>query len=205
MSTYKLSYFDFAGGRGEPVRILFHAAGIKFKDDRLSFQQFNDMRKSTPFDSVPVLEIDGVTVTQSNAMIRYLGRQCDLYPKDKLQALYCDEVLDALEHLSFHIGQTMRLEGNALREAREKLATGWMTTFLRGIDSLLSRGGGKYFADQRFTVADLKAFFVTRWIQSGALDHIPKDLVQKVAPALGKHRDRVEKDPVVVAYYASRK
>ena len=204
MASYKLSYFDFNGGRGEPIRILFHAAGIEFKDDRLSFEQFGKMRKSTPFDSLPVLQIDKVTVTQSNAIMRYLGKLADLYPKDDRQALYCDEVMDAIENLSFHIGQTMRLEGDALRAAREKLAEGWMTTFLRGLDGLLSRGGGEYFADNRFTVADLKAYFVIRWIQSGALDHIPKDIVPKTAPALAKFQKRIEGDPVVVAYYASR-
>jgi glutathione S-transferase len=204
MASYKLSYFDFSGGRGEPIRILFHAAGIEFEDDRLSFEQFAQMRKSTPFDSVPVLRMDNITVTQSNAIMRYLGKLAGLYPTDEQQALYCDEVMDAVENLSFHIGQTMRLEGDALRAAREKLAEGWMRTFLRGLDGLLSRGGGAYFADKRFTVADLKAFFVIRWVQSGALDHIPKDIVQKTAPALGAYQARIEKEPVVVAYYASR-
>jgi glutathione S-transferase len=204
MSHYKLSYFDFNGGRGEPIRILFHAAGIKFDDNRLSFEQFGQMRKSTPFDSIPVLDIDGVTVTQSNPIMRYLGKLAGLYPSDNLQALYCDEVMSATENLSFHIGQTMRLQGDELRAAREKLAEGWMTTFLRGLNGLLERGRGEYFADQRFTVADLKAFFVVRWIQSGALDHIPKDIVQQTAPALANHKNRIEKEPVVVAYYASR-
>lgn len=205
MATYKLSYFDFDGGRGEPIRILLHAAGKKFKDDRLTFPQFGEMRKNTPFNSLPVMEIDGAMVTQSNAMIRYVGKLGGFYPKDDLQALYCDEVMDAIENLSFHLGQTMGLEGDELRAAREKLATGWMTTYLRGIDGLLTRGGGKYFADKRFTVADLKVFFVTRWIQSGALDHIPKDLVKKVAPALAEHQKRIQDEPVVRAYYASRK
>ncbi|MFT4726179.1 MAG: glutathione S-transferase [Granulosicoccus sp.] len=39
MSTYKLTYFDFDGGRGEPVRIALHAAGIKFEDVRWSFSE----------------------------------------------------------------------------------------------------------------------------------------------------------------------
>lgn len=32
MTQYKLTYFDFAGGRGEPIRIALHAAGIAFED-----------------------------------------------------------------------------------------------------------------------------------------------------------------------------
>ena len=42
MSDYKVTYFDFDGGRGEPVRIALHAAGIAFEDVRWSFPQFGD-------------------------------------------------------------------------------------------------------------------------------------------------------------------
>ncbi len=204
MPSYKLTYFDFDGGRGEPVRIAFHAAGIDFEDHRVSFPQFGEMRASLRFNALPVLEIDGTVVTQSNAISRYIGEMGDLYPADELQALYCDEVMDAFEDLSHHIVRTFGLEGEELRAAREKLADGWLLVFLRGLDDLLARGGGEYFADNRLTVADLKAFVHTRWLTSGSLDHIPTDLVQRVAPSLVEHQKRIEGDPVVVAYYASR-
>lgn len=204
MSNYKLSYFDFNGGRGEPVRITFHAAGIEFEDDRLSFQEFGAMRQSTRFNSLPVLEIDGEQVTQTNAMLRYVGKLGGLYPDDGMQALYCDEAMGAVEDLSHHIGRTIGLQGDELREAREKLVEGRLPTFLRGLDALLTRGGGQYFADHRLTVADLKVFIQTGWLQSGSLDHIPADLVQRAAPGLVKHRERIKTDPCVVAYYASR-
>jgi glutathione S-transferase len=204
MTSYKLTYFDFNGGRGEPIRIVLHAAGLAFDDNRVSFPEFSKIRKELRFNALPVLEIDGKAVTQSNAICRYLGKMADLYPEDDLQALYCDETMDAVEDLSHHIGQTIGLEGDQLQLAREKLVDGWLSTFLRGLDQLLVRGGGKYFAGSSMTVADLKVFMQTRWLRSGSLDHIPKDLVQHLAPNLVKHQERIEKDPRVVAYYASR-
>jgi glutathione S-transferase len=205
MSKFKLTYFDFSGGRGEPVRIALHAAGIEFDDERLSFAEFSAMRKKALFNALPILEIDGVAVTQSNAMCRYVGKQAGLYPEDDLQALYCDEVMGAIEDMSHHIGPTIGLEGNELMRAREKLVDGWLTVHLKGLGKLLTRGGGKYFADRRLTVADLKAFIQTRWLQSGSLDHIPTDIVQRLAPNLVDHQARIENDPIVTAYYASRK
>jgi glutathione S-transferase len=203
MPEYKLTYFNYDGGRGEPIRIAFHAAGIAIEDERISYQEFAEMRQSTPFNSVPVLEIDGAPVTQSNAMCRYVGKMANLYPSDDLQALYCDEVMDAVEDLTHYVVPTFRLKGDELRLAREKLVEGWMSTYVRGLEGLLTRGG-KYFADDRLTMADLKAFNVTQWLGSGQLEHVPTDLVQRLAPGLHEHLDRIAQDPVVVAYYASR-
>jgi len=204
MPSYKLTYFDFDGGRAEPIRIAFHAAGIDFEDNRLSFPEFNEMRQETRFNSVPVLEIDGAAVTQSNALSRYVGKMAGLYPADDLQSLYCDEVLDALEDVLHYMVPTFGLQGEELRQARERLVDGWLSVYLRGLDELLTRGGGEYFADNRLTVADLKAFVQTRWLRSGSLDHVPSELVQEIAPGLVKHQERVEGDPRVIAYYASR-
>ena len=134
MPGYKLTYFDFDGGRAEPIRIAFHAAGIDFEDERLSFSEFGEMRKGTRFNSVPVLEIDGAAVTQSNALSRYVGKMAGLYPADNLQALYCDEVLGALEDISHYIVPTFGLQGEELKLAREKLADGWLSVYLQGLD-----------------------------------------------------------------------
>lgn len=204
MPAYRLTYFDFDGGRAEPIRIAFHAAGIAFEDNRISFPEFGEMRKSLRFSAVPLLEIDGAAVSQSNSIGRYVGKMAGLYPEDNLQALYCDEAMDALEDLLHFTVQTFGLEGEALKLAREKLAAGRMSTYLRGFDQLLTRGGGEYFADNRLTMADLKMFVQTRSLCAGTLDHIPADIVEKLAPGLVGHMERVQNDPVVAAYYASR-
>lgn len=204
MANYKLTYFDMDGGRAEPVRIAFHAAGIEFEDERISFPQFAETRQNLRFTSLPILEIDGTVVTQSNAMARYVGKKAGLYPTDDVQALYCDEALGAVEDLLHCMVQTFGLEGDELKAAREKLVDGWLTVFLKGLDEMLDRGGD-YFADNRLTVADLKVSGITRWLLSGQLDHVPTDLVERVAPGLIAHEQRVSNDPVVVAYYDYRR
>ena len=204
MTSYRLTYFDFDGGRGEPIRIALHTAGIDFEDKRLSFPEFGEMRKDTRFNSLPILEIDGAAITQSKSISRYIGKMAGLYPEDDLQALYCDEVLDALEDLLHYMVPTFSLKGDELQQAREKLVDGWLSVYVRGLGELLARGGGEYFADGKLTVADLKAFVHIRWLRSGSLDHVPTDLVERLAPALVAHQERIETDPRVTAYYAAR-
>ena len=204
MTTYKLTYFDIDGGRAEATRIALHAAGVDFDDNRLSFPEFGAQQFDMRFHAVPVLEIDGAQVTQSNSMNRYIGKMCGLYPSDDLQALYCDEVMDAVEDLTHHLTATFGLEGEEMKLAREALADGWMTIYLKGLEELLNRGGGEYFADNQLSVADLKVFIQTRMLGAGFLDHIPTDIVQRVAPGLQAHAERVADDERVKAYYASR-
>lgn len=203
MSQYKLTYFDFDGGRAEPIRIALHAAGIQFEDERWSFPEFGEKRESVRFNAVPCLEIDGKTITQSNAISRYIGKMAGLYPEDALQALYCDEVLGALEDLNHYVVQTFGLKDDAMKQAREKLLSGRLPVFIKGLGELLARGGGRYFAGQSLSIADLKAVQQIKVIRAGKLEHIPADLIDKLAPALSEHQQQIEKEPQVVAYYAS--
>jgi hypothetical protein len=52
------------------------------------------------------------------------------------------------------------------------------------------------------TVADLKVFVQTRALTTGVLDHVPTDVVERLAPSLVEHCDRITNDPRVAAYYA---
>ena len=152
------------------------------------------------FTCAPTLMIDDVQVTQSNAMLRYVGKMAGLYPEDGLQALYCDEALEAVEDLLHQIVHTFGLEGDELKAAREKLTDGWLTKFIKGYSELLTRGGGEYFADNRLTVADLKVWTQCRSLRNGTLDHVPTDLVDRLAPNLVEHQERVGADPIVTGY-----
>jgi hypothetical protein len=66
------------------------------------------------------------------------------------------------------------------------------------------RGGGEYFADNKMTRADLRAFVQTRSLCSGVLDHVPTDIVKLQTPNLFEHMERINADRRVVAYYATR-
>ena len=204
MPKHKLIYFDIPGGRGEPLRIAMHAAGIDYTDERWTFPEFGDKRSELRFRAVPVLEIDGEVVTQSNAIGRYLGKQAGLYPEDPVQALYCDEVCDAVEDLTHYIVQTFGLKGEDLQRAREQFVETRLKTFVTGFDELLQRGGGEYFANRTLTMADLKMFVQISSLTSGHLEHIPTDLIEQLAPSLLSHQIRVAESDVVRAYLGDR-
>jgi glutathione S-transferase len=112
--------------------------------------------------------------------------------------------MDAIETITGKIGATFSLEGDAKKQAREALAAGPLARYLQQFEVRLKAGGGEWFAENRLTVADLKCFLFTRWLKSGALDHIPTDVVERQAPLLAKHLERVRAHSKIAAYYAAR-
>ena len=158
MAQLKLSYFDFHGGRAEPARLALAIGGIAFDDHRFSFAEFAEVRKTTPFGQVPVLAVDGVQVTQCDAITRYAGKLAGLYPTDAYQALLCDEVMYVVEEASAKLGPSFRMTGEEQKAARLALVSGSMPIYLGWLQNQLLAHGGKFFADNRLTVADLKVF-----------------------------------------------
>ena len=202
MPSIKLSYFDVHGGRAEPVRLALAIGGIAFEDHRFTFPDFAEVRKTAPFGQVPLMFVDGVAVTQSDAMLRYAGKLAGLYPSDAYQALLCDEVAYVVEEAGVAMGPTFRMTGDEQKAARQALVNGSMPVYLKWLQNQLQAHGGQFFADNRLTVADLKVFVDVRSLNSGRWDHIPKDLVATVAPALNTHMSRIAQTPAVAAYYA---
>jgi glutathione S-transferase len=202
MAKLKLTYFDFHGGRGEPARLALSIGGIAFEDDRVKPADWASHKSDTPFGALPVLEVDGQTVAQSNAINHYVGKLTDLYPSDPWQAALCDEAMEAVEDIATKIGATFFLPEEQKKAQREALVEGPIPFYLTRLEQRLEAHGGRYFADDRLTVADLKVFVWLRHLKSGALDHVPTDLPDRVAPKLLEHYERVKSDPRVKAYYA---
>lgn len=205
MTQLKLTYFDFHGGRGEPIRLALHIGGIAFEDHRFPGATFAEVRKTAPLGQVPVLAVDGVQVTQSDAITRYAGKLAGLYPQDAFQALLCDEVMQALEDANVDIGNTFGLTGDAQKQARAKLVAGPLTKYLGWLQGQLSAHGGEFFADGKLTIADLKVFVFLRGLMSGQLDHVPTDLVATQAPQLAAFVQRIAQTPEIAQYYAKFK
>ncbi|GMT14658.1 hypothetical protein PFISCL1PPCAC_5955, partial [Pristionchus fissidentatus] len=74
VSTYRLVYFD-KRGRAEAIRQLFVVAGVEFIDDRLTDSEWKAAKSRTPFQQLPILDVDGILLGQTHAIIRSLARK----------------------------------------------------------------------------------------------------------------------------------
>ena len=189
-------------GAENPQDFALSIGGIAFEDDRIQPADWERRKADTPFGALPVLEVDGQIVAQSNAINRYVGKLADLYPSDPWQAALCDEIMEAAEDINTKIGATFFLPEEQKKAQREALVEGPIPFYLTRLQQRLEAHGGRYFAADRLSVADLKVFVWIRHLRSGALDHVPTDLPDRVAPKLLEHYERVKNDPRVKAYYA---
>lgn len=202
MAQLTLIYLDINGGRGEPARLALKIGEIPFADRRIPFKSWPAIKAEMPFQGLPVLDVDDARVSQGNSINRYVGRLAKLYPADAWQAALCDEVMDAVEDIATQIDHTFDIpDGPEKKAARQRLADGPISLYLKRFESMLAQRGGQYFADNRLTVADLKMFVWIRYLRSGMLDYVPKDLVDSLVPALAEHSERVRSHPAVAAHY----
>lgn len=204
MPELRLTYFDIHGGRGEPARLALTLAGIPFEDRRVVLSDWRDLKSEMPLGTLPVLEVDGYPLTQSNAINRYVGQLTGLYPTDLWQAALCDEILESVEDISTQIGATFRMSTDARRTQRELLVAGPIPLFLGRLGAQLRARGDRYFADDRLTMADLKVFAWVRHLRSGVLDHISSAIVESCADNLCAHQERIAAEPAIAAWYAER-
>ena len=186
------------------MRLALSMGAVPFEDDRIAIADWPERKDTTPFGAVPVLQAEGKTLAQSNAISRYVAKLTGLYPSDFWQAALCDEAMDAVEDLLQQIGATLFLPDEEKKERREALVEGMFPLFLKQLGKNLSDNGGRYFADDRLTIADLKVAMLVRQLTSGMLDYVPTNLVEEVAPELMEHFQRVMNDPSIRGYYAKR-
>ncbi|GMT26246.1 hypothetical protein PFISCL1PPCAC_17543, partial [Pristionchus fissidentatus] len=73
--SFKLIYFDVQW-RCEPIRILFRYFGQEFEDQRITNDEWQQMKPGAPFEQLPLLEIDGgkKTLSESLSIMRYLSK-----------------------------------------------------------------------------------------------------------------------------------
>lgn len=93
--TFKLYYFNVRA-LAEPIRLLFAYGGIKYEDIRVPREEWPAMKQNMPMGQMPVLEVDGHRVHQSNSIARYLAKRVGLAGSNHWENLQIDIVVDTV-------------------------------------------------------------------------------------------------------------
>jgi glutathione S-transferase len=154
--AYRLHYFPIRG-RGEQVRLLFHALEIPFDDVRVDKAAFGELRAAGPgrlaFGSLPMLEDDGFFLVQGPAILAYLGTKHGARPVDLRQAARCDALTLGAEDLRIRYFRAFTDD-----DAKKAGFVGgdWAERWLPQLDSLLVLNeSDRHFIGTTLSVADV--------------------------------------------------
>uniref|UniRef100_A0A914CWT3 glutathione transferase n=2 Tax=Acrobeloides nanus TaxID=290746 RepID=A0A914CWT3_9BILA len=155
---YTLKYFD-GMGRAETIRLIFAAAGVSYKDERIPKEKWPEVKNSTPFGQLPVLEMDGKFLAQSHAIEKFLGRMFGLMGADDWEAAKIDEIILALED----VHQSLRpwfIEQNETKkiEIFKGIVADSIDPFLARVTKILEENDRTHLVGKELSVADLGVF-----------------------------------------------
>lgn len=217
MTKLTLKYFPI-GGRAEPIRLAAAIGKVAFTNQVFTFPEFSEIKSTLPFGQLPVLEIESddgkkSVITQSSAILRYIGKIGGTYPSDALEALQVDEINgimdDLIETLAMTVGGAVK---NGLSEKewtgeekiaiRQKWMKDTMPKFLGYLEAKLKESTSGWLVGDSITIADLRVEGNLDWISSGTLDGIPKNVLDTY-PLLKGHMKKVRDHEDVKAWYGN--
>ena len=162
------------------------------------------IKPTTPFGSVPVLEMPGQRpLAQSNAILTLVGRLHGLHPKDATEAAQHEAMMCHVEDLRAALGPSLRIaDPDEKKRVREDLAATYLPTWAANTEKHI--GDGPFLGGAKLHVADLKLYMIVRWLAGGAVDHIPANLFAKFPKLLRLH-DAVGADERVRGWHEAKR
>ena len=198
-------------------RLALILAGLEFEDVRIKFPEWKDLKPTTPFGQLPLLQLDDSPEihTQSMAMMRWIGSQpggAKLYPEAKrFQIEQAWGVVDDLRHSWTPCLTLSRMPvayghaedyftTEAGKATIQKVRQHWMTErappLLANVEKVLTANGGgsdgflASTAAEGPTLVDCVAVVFLRGFTRGHIDHIPTTWLAESFPALAAYVQR---------------
>jgi len=203
----KIYYWKLAFWRAEVLRAGLFMQDIEF-ENVIERDKIAELRaqKRVPFGALPVMEIDGRILSQTQAMATFVGKLGNMYPPNDniLAQANCDEIINGCTDVTNTVGKTFGM-GEGTEEARKELIKegGRLNLHLTGLNSIVCQDGGDFACGGHngLTVADLAVWRLMGWLSCGALDYIPVEFILSF-PNLKQIHEDVEANEKMVAYKA---
>jgi len=221
-NSYKLTYFNVRA-LAEPIRWIFHYAGIPFEDERIPwdypswFQNLkNDFQRSV--GQMPVLTVNGKELCQSSAISRYLADEFDLLGNTSWERARGDEVISLIFDLFDAWRKNVFERDPARRAANKPVIDQRFPLYYAKLNQLLEETDGDFLNGTKLSHADFWiASFVNIWNNplNGIRPILPPDIppleddwiyigLLDDYPALKKHQEKVLGIPQIKKWISER-
>ncbi|XP_037696298.1 glutathione S-transferase P-like [Choloepus didactylus] len=196
MPPYTIVYFPVRG-RCEAIRMLLADQGQSWKEEVVSKDLWlqGTLKASCLYGQLPKFQDGDLTLYQSNAILRHLGRSLGLYGKDQREAALVDMVNDGVEDLR-------KLCSDLIHHNYEEGKAQYVQELpghLKPFETLLAQnqGGQAFIVGDQVSFADynlLDFLLAHQVLASGCLDALP---------LLSAYVTRLSSRPKLKAFLAS--
>lgn len=199
-SNLRLIYFDMPG-LGEIIRLILTWADKEFEDVRISGEKWPEVKPTTPFGQLPLIEIDGKVYAQSLAIANYCAREFGLYGKSNEDGLKIDQFAQLTQDFIKEVIKCVGESDEAKKaEIEKKIKKEDASRYLGFTEKLLDENNGEHLVGDSFTLADLIAYDVA----TGSLKVYIDDVYDRY-PLLKQLVEKVGNNEKIKAYRESHK
>jgi len=157
MKDVTLTFFQ-AKGRAELTRFILAYGDISYTDERITREEFAARKAELTFGQLPVLTVDGVTISQSIAIARFVAKEVGLLGNTSLEAAQADEMVDSATDLMNKGGAAFfELDPEKKKVLMAKHQEEVVTYFTK-VEKILDGRGGQFLVGNALTWADLNLY-----------------------------------------------
>ena len=111
------------------------------------------VKNNYPNGQVPALETpEGKVLSQSQAIVRYLGRKYGYYPQDQVQAYECDNLTELYADVISKLYMPVFTQGDEAKAAAIETAFKTLEPFLEHVEGVLKESG--YLVGENLNTCD---------------------------------------------------
>jgi len=210
MSKFTLVYFGLEGRAG-PIRNMCAVGNVQYEDQIVSWEDWPKVKATLPYGQLPVIRVGDLTINESSDILRFVSKLAGRYPKDPLEALQVDSLVDNINQtFDKTIGKTMftKLDKEEVIKQRLELLSkkdGKLGMFLEKLDLQIGVGASGYLFEFGLTAADLVLFQIIAHLSLGILDGVPKTYVRDNFGNLEAFRLKVASNEAIGARFKDEK
>ncbi|CAH2248668.1 glutathione S-transferase 3 [Pelobates cultripes] len=134
-----LHYFN-GRGRMEPIRWLLAAAGVEFEEKFVDTrEQYEKLLEdgSLLFQQLPMVEMDGMKISQTKAILQYIASKYNMYGKNLKERvvidMYVDGAFDLMALILSHFFMPESEKGKQLELAKKRAVNRYFPVFEKAL------------------------------------------------------------------------
>ncbi|XP_037687578.1 glutathione S-transferase A4-like isoform X2 [Choloepus didactylus] len=174
----KLYYFH-GRGKMESIRWLLAAAGVEFEEEFIETREQHEKLKKEGrllFDQVPLVEMDGLRLTQTRAILSYIAAKYNLYGKDLKETarinMYADGTLELMMMIALMAFKLPEEKEESIASVLKKAKNCYFPVF----EKILEDHGEDFLVGNKFSWADIQlieAILMVEELNASVLSDFP--------------------------------